>query len=124
MGKPDDSQNKPEGSIEEPDASPDKAKGPVVQPNVSTSWRQNVWGQRLRRFRKTPAAKVLAVFMVLLLAGAVFLWYRCGIAGCPDVDKLRGYMPDEASVIVDHEGAEIGKLFVERRTIVPIDSLP
>ena len=124
MGKPDDSQNRAEGSIEGPDASSDKAKAAVVQPNVSTAWRQNVWGQRLRRFRKSPAAKVLGVFMVLLLAGAVFLWYRCGIAGCPDVDKLRGYMPDEASVIVDPEGAEIGKLFVERRTIVPIDSLP
>jgi penicillin-binding protein 1A len=63
------------------------------------------------------------VLVLLLVAGAVF-WQRCGLHGCPDVEMLRGYMPDEASVVLDREGEEISKLFVTRRTVVPLDSLP
>src|SRR5687768_1139669 len=60
----------------------------------------------------------------LLVALVVVLWYRCGWRGCPDVDLLKGYMPNEASVILDQEGQELGKLFLTRRVIVPLDSLP
>src|SRR5688572_12793808 len=122
--KPDVSMGKPDGSMEKPSVSMEKPSVLMDKPNVSMAWRQNVWGQRLRRFWKKPIAKVLAGFAVLMLVAGGVLWQRCGISGCPDVDKLRGYMPDEASVIVDHSGVEIGKLFVERRTVVALDSLP
>lgn len=69
---------------------------------------------------RTP---LLIAPVVLLLIGAA-LWQRCGIKGCPDVDTLKGYMPDEASTIVDYQGEEVGKLFLTRRSIVPLDSLP
>jgi penicillin-binding protein 1A len=36
---------------------------------------------------------------------------------------LKGYMPDEASVVLDRNGDEIAKLFVTQRTVVPIDSI-
>ena len=65
-------------------------------------------------------AATAAVFLVVLFV----LYQRCGLAGCPDVDQLNGYMPEEASTIVDYQGEEIGKLFVTRRTIVPLDTLP
>src|SRR5918911_2671735 len=63
---------------------------------------------------------------LLLLCGVVgaFVWFRCGLRGCPDVDMLKGYMPDEASVLLDRDGKEIGKLFVERRVVIGVDSLP
>jgi penicillin-binding protein 1A len=69
---------------------------------------------------------LIAAGAVLLLCGLIgaVLWYRCGIRGCPDVDMLKGYMPDEASVLLDRDGKEVGKLFVERRVIVGVDSLP
>ena len=60
---------------------------------------------------------------LLLLAGSV-LWFRCGLHGCPDVETLRGFMPDEASVVLDREGEEVSKLYLTRRVIVPLDSLP
>jgi penicillin-binding protein 1A len=66
----------------------------------------------------------LGVSAGVLLAVMLLLYQRCGIAGCPDVDRLNGYMPDEASSIVDYQGEEIGKLFLTRRTIVPLDTLP
>jgi membrane peptidoglycan carboxypeptidase len=66
------------------------------------------------------AAAVVGVFVLV----AFVLWQRCGVQGCPDVEQLRGYMPDEASVLLDREGEEIGKLFLTRRIAVSLDSLP
>lgn len=79
-------------------------------------WRDRTRGRRV-------LAATGAVFLLLLAVGAV-LWFRCGVAGCPDVDMLRGYMPDEASVILDRDGEEVAKLFVTRRVYIGLDSLP
>jgi penicillin-binding protein 1A len=69
-------------------------------------------------------AKVLAIGAFAVVAVLFLLYQRCGISGCPDVERLNGYMPDEASSIVDYRGEEIGKLFLTRRTVVPLDTLP
>ena len=69
-------------------------------------------------------AKALGIGVLAVLALLFVLYQRCGISGCPDVDTLNGYMPDEASKIVDYRGAEIGKLYLTRRTLVPLDTLP
>lgn len=53
-----------------------------------------------------------------------FLWTRCGLEGCPDVVRLRGYVPDEASVLLDRGGEELGHLYRVNRVVVPLDSLP
>jgi penicillin-binding protein 1A len=68
--------------------------------------------------------KTLLIAAGGLLLVMVVLYQRCGIRGCPDVDQLNGYMPDEASIIVDHRGDEIGKLYLTRRIVVPLDTLP
>jgi 1A family penicillin-binding protein len=60
----------------------------------------------------------------VLVLGASVMWLRCGLRGCPDVEQLRGYMPDEASVVLDRDGTEIGKVFLVHRVVVPVDSLP
>lgn len=73
----------------------------------------------LKRHRKP-----LLIGTGVLLAIMVLLYQRCGIAGCPDVERLNGYMPDEASIIVDHNAEEIGKLYLTRRTVVGLDSMP
>jgi len=89
----------------------------VEDPEVrSTSWKDRTRSRRV-------LAAVGAVFLVLLAVVTV-LWFRCGIAGCPDVDMLRGYMPDEASVVMDRNGDEIAKLFVTRRVYIGLDSIP
>lgn len=90
--------------------------GPAVSKPVAT---------RGRRWRLSPRAeRILGIVLSSLLLIVAVLWSRCGIRGCPDVDELRGYMPDEASVILDREGEEVGKLFQVNRTIIPLDSLP
>src|SRR5262247_3750325 len=78
----------------------------------------------IRRIWSHPFTKILAgVFAIFAIITAV-LWHRCGIRGCPDLDQLRGYMPDEASVIVDQDGQEVGKLYLTQRVMVSLDSLP
>jgi len=65
-------------------------------------------------------AAITAVVAVLLASA----WYTCGFRGCPNVAKLRGYIPQQASVVLDRRGSEIGKLYRVNRRIVPLDSLP
>jgi 1A family penicillin-binding protein len=83
--------------------------------------------EQRKRARHPVLRRVLigaGALVLLMLVVTAVLWHRCGVAGCPDVDMLRGYMPDQASVVVDREGAEIAKLFVTRRVVVPVDSMP
>ena len=75
------------------------------------------------KFGKRGVKIGLGVFGFMLVLMFV-LWNRCGISGCPDVDRLKGYMPDEASTIVDQDGKEVAKLFVTRRVFVGLDSVP
>ena len=62
--------------------------------------------------------------LVLGLGVLWVLWARCGLEGCPDVTRLRGYVPDEASVLLDRNGDELGQLYRVNRVVVPLDSLP
>jgi len=74
---------------------------------------------RFPRWLKIGGALAIAGLLVLFV-----LWQRCGLHGCPDVNRLKGYMPNEAATILDREGEEVGKLFLTRRVVVPLDSLP
>jgi 1A family penicillin-binding protein len=81
-----------------------------------------------RKRRRRPGLRRFGIgvgvaALVVIVAMAV-LWEFCGVRGCPDVDMLKGYMPDQASVVVDREGEEVAKLFVTRRVVVPVDSMP
>ena len=80
--------------------------------------------RRAKQRRRRRLGQWLGGVLLLLLVTASVLYFRCGLKGCPDVDMLKGYMPEEASVVLDREGEEIAKLFVTRRVVIGIDSLP
>ena len=65
------------------------------------------------------AAVAVVVLVVLFIA-----YHTCSFSGCPDIDQVQGYVPDEASVVVDRDNEEIGKLFRVNRVVVGLDSLP
>jgi penicillin-binding protein 1A len=73
------------------------------------------------RWRRIAA--VAGIFAVVCIAIGSVLYMRCGLHGCPDVNMLKGYMPDQASVVLDRNGTEVAKLFVTQRIFVPIDSI-
>jgi penicillin-binding protein 1A len=70
------------------------------------------------------AAKIAAGAVAALLLAGVFMWTQCGLRGCPDIDRLNGYVPDRASVLRDRTGAEIGRLFMMQRDMVRLQELP
>ncbi len=76
------------------------------------------------RVTRSGMLKAVLLLVVLLLAAAAFLWFRCGLRGCPDVGSLAGYVPDQASVVLDRKDREVGKLYRIERVVVPLDSLP
>ncbi|HEX7117777.1 MAG TPA: PBP1A family penicillin-binding protein [Longimicrobiales bacterium] len=67
-----------------------------------------------------------ALLILLAVTAGIgwLLWERCGLRGCPDVERLNGYVPDEASIVVDREGREVAKLYRVHRVVIPLDSLP
>lgn len=70
---------------------------------------------------------VWAVAVGVLVLSAILVWFaweRCGLRGCPDVELLQGYVPAEASVVVDRRGEELTKLYRVRRIVISLDSLP
>jgi penicillin-binding protein 1A len=62
--------------------------------------------------------------VLALLAGGTVAWTRCGIRGCPDVDRLAAYQPDGAPLVLDRYGREVGTLALASRVVVGLDDLP
>ena len=70
------------------------------------------------------AVKIAVVTVVVLLVMAGLMWHRCGLRGCPDIDRLNGYVPDRASVVRDRTGVEIGRVYSTQRDMVRLGDLP
>ncbi|MFP4622925.1 MAG: transglycosylase domain-containing protein [Gemmatimonadota bacterium] len=71
------------------------------------------------------AVATALVTVALVVAVVLFAAYHtCAFAGCPQIDQVRGFMPDEASVVLDRDGDEIGKLYRVNRVVVELDELP
>ena len=52
------------------------------------------------------------------------LWERCGVRGCPNVERLASYQPGGASVLLDREGRVFADLAPVQREVVELESLP
>jgi penicillin-binding protein 1A len=73
-----------------------------------------------RRRRDTYAA--VAILAVGLLLG--LFWQRCGIAGCPNVERLTSYQPGGATVLLDAQGNTFADLAPIAHAVVSLDSVP
>src|SRR5262252_906224 len=83
-------------------------------------------GERLRRRawrwlrRLIGACLALLVFAVALAAGVYAFFDR----DLPSVEALRSYRPPQVTKVYCSDGTLCAEFFRERRTLVPIDSLP
>jgi penicillin-binding protein 1A len=77
-------------------------------------------GARLRRVPPRFYAIALACLVALLFIG----WQRCGVRGCPSMDRLTAYQPDGAPVLLDRNGEPFAVLAPVRREMVQLESLP
>ncbi len=69
---------------------------------------------------------MVAVFVVTLITAGVFVaaYETCSFRGCPSVAGISGFIPDQASVVLDRNGKEVAHLFKVNRVVVALDSLP
>lgn len=58
------------------------------------------------------------------LVFALLTWERCGLAGCPNVQRLVSYQAEGGSVLLDREDREFAVLRPVERAVVPFASLP
>ena len=71
-----------------------------------------------------PRTKHLLIALAVASVVWLIVWERCGLAGCPDVNRLAAYQPDGAPVVLDRSGSEITTLAPFSRDLVPLDDLP
>ncbi|HSJ31734.1 MAG TPA: PBP1A family penicillin-binding protein [Longimicrobiales bacterium] len=75
--------------------------------------------QWLRAHRERVLAG-MAIFIVVL----GLLWERCGVAGCPNVERLNSYQPGGATILLDADGAQFADLAPIDHAVISLDSLP
>jgi penicillin-binding protein 1A len=63
------------------------------------------------------------VGVVAFLFG-LLTWERCGLSGCPNVQRLVAYQAEGGSVLLDRQDREFAVLRPVRREVVPLSSLP
>ncbi|HEX5724819.1 MAG TPA: PBP1A family penicillin-binding protein [Longimicrobiaceae bacterium] len=82
-------------------------------------------GRSVRRGLEHPVHRRWLLGL-LALAGflASFSWQRCGLRGCPDVERLAALQPGGASTVYDVRGNRIGELTPIRWEVVELDDLP
>src|SRR5690606_1279976 len=92
-------------------------------------------GAELRAGVKRATARVVAALRHvrpkhLLLANVIvwlcvaLLWGRCGIAGCPKVERLAAYQPGGATVLLDRNGQEFADLSPIDHDVDALAALP
>jgi penicillin-binding protein 1A len=77
---------------------------------------------RLAKWAKRVGAAVALGAMGAALA--VVLLIRHYEAGLPSTAELKSYNPPQVTRILARDGTLLGELFVERRTLVPIEAIP
>jgi penicillin-binding protein 1A len=78
-------------------------------------------GAQARRGNNARVVLVIGLF-ALVFSGVV--WGRCGLRGCPNVDRLAAYQPGGAPVLLDRDGRPFADLAPVTADLVPLKSLP
>ena len=80
----------------------------------------------MKSFTLRWGKRALIAGSALFVIGAVTLWLvvRHYEAGLPSVTELEHYQPPQVTRVLARDGTVLAELFTQRRTVVPIDSLP
>lgn len=92
-----------------------RAPDPVSAPAAPAA------GRRRWRPQRRHIVLITALGLVFLLW---VLWQRCGLSGCPNVERLAAYQPGGASVLLDREGEEFANLSPVEHEVVELAALP
>ena len=87
-------------------------------------WQRLKLAWRNRQERRIVIGLALVTLGSCSTGGVVAAWTRACTGTCPTADQVAGFAPRQASQVLDARGALLGSFFRERRTVVPIKSLP
>jgi len=95
----------------------------AVDPKAATATTR--WA-RLRAFAWRWTRRLVMTLAVLASVGSVAAWLvvRHYEAGLPSVDELKTYQPPQVTRVLARDGTVLAEIFTQRRTVVPIASLP
>ena len=89
-----------------------------------TPVRTRDWLLTGRRWVRRLSSK-RSLLVILLIGGTTsLLWARCGIRGCPPVERLTAYQPGRAPVLLDRNGEQFASLTPVERRMVALEALP
>ena len=71
--------------------------------------------------RRVGAALLIGLSVLSLSVALVIRHYEQDL---PSTSELKHYRPPQVTRVLAHDGTLLGELFVERRTVVPIESIP
>lgn len=94
--------------------------------------RRSVRGEwaRWRAAWRTPGERRLVVGLVLVglltlgAGGLAAAWTRACAGTCPTAAQVGDFSPRQASLVLDAQGGIVGSFHRERRTLIPLKSLP
>ncbi|MCG8558063.1 MAG: PBP1A family penicillin-binding protein [Proteobacteria bacterium] len=78
------------------------------------------WARRISVRRAALVAALVGVAVVSALAGTLIYYAR----GLPEVPSVADYRPPQLTRVLDRNDRLIDELFVERRTVVPMERVP
>ena len=95
---------------------------------ASRTWSAIRQELRVARGDRRGLLLLVATAVVAMVAGgagvALGAWTQACAGGCPTADQIAAFAPQEASVVLDADGATLGMFYRERRQVVDLQSLP
>jgi penicillin-binding protein 1A len=87
------------------------------------------WARLRAAWRQKGERKVVVALALLTVAscgagGVAAAWTRACAGTCPTAQQVGDYYPAQASLVLDAKGGVLGSFYRERRTLVPLRSLP
>lgn len=92
------------------------------KPPLSPAERNKLLLAWVKRWSKRAGVAIAAI--VALSIVAFFLVVRHYEEGLPSIDEVKRYHPKQVTRVLARDGTMLGELFVERRTVVPIEVIP
>ena len=89
-----------------------------------SGWRRLRVAWRNRQERKIVIGLGLVTLASCGTGGVVAAWTRACTGTCPSAETVADFAPRQASQVLDARGTLLGTFHRERRTVVPIKSLP
>lgn len=76
----------------------------------------------MKKLLRSPIILFLSVTSIALVGGGLFMWVA--LSDLPSIDALKQYEPPQSTVVLDRNGAIVGRFFDERRTVISLKKIP